>query len=355
MADITIRGVRKSFGAVQALRHVDLTVRDGEFLTLLGPSGSGKTTLLNILQGFENADAGSILLGDRDITSLAPRERGFGMVFQSYALFPHMTVAENVGYPLRARGVKRRARDEAVSRTLGQVQLSDFAARMPGQLSGGQQQRVALARAMVFQPPVLLMDEPLAALDRRLRQSMQLNLKELHERINATILYVTHDQEEALVMSDRICVMRDGQIAQIGTPDEIYGRPASPFVASFLGETNLLTGQLTVSDRGVALQLADGTRLPMHPPSAPPSGGPVTVSIRPEDLLIVDPDHPIGGTRASLSSTVYLGDSWRLTCTTPGGTPLVVKRDVAAPKARQGDQVLLAVRDQAAVVFDLSG
>lgn len=355
MADITITGIRKSFGPVQALRQVDLTVRDGEFLTLLGPSGSGKTTLLNILQGFEHPDAGTIRLGDRDITRLTPRERGFGMVFQSYALFPHMSVAENVGYPLRARGVSRRERDERVSRTLAQVELGELGSRLPGQLSGGQQQRVALARAMVFQPPVLLMDEPLAALDRRLRQSMQLNLKDLHQRINATILYVTHDQEEALVMSDRICVMHDGQIAQVGTPNDIYGFPTSPFVASFLGETNLLTGRLTAAEPGVALELADGTRLPLGSAHTRPSDGPVTVSIRPEDLILVGAGHPTGGAPASVSSTVYLGDAWRLTCTTHGGTPLVVKRDVAGHQAQLGDQVLLAVRNQAAVVFDHSG
>lgn len=356
MADITVSGIRKSFGSVRALQGVDLHVRDGEFVTLLGPSGSGKTTLLNILQGFERPDAGAINLGDHDITRLTPRERGFGMVFQSYALFPHMTVADNVGYPLRARGVGRRDRDQLVAQTLAQVELAELGSRLPGQLSGGQQQRVALARALVFQPPVLLMDEPLAALDRRLRQNMQLNLKELHKRINATILYVTHDQEEALVMSDRICVMHDGQIAQIGTPDEIYTMPVTPFVASFLGETNLLTGQLVeLPTRETALQLVDGTQLTLRSTGPVSKDQQVTVSIRPEDILLVGADHVRHGAAASVTSTVYLGDSWRLTCTTPGGISLVVKREASGHHVREQDHVRLAIRDEAAVIFDHRG
>jgi putative spermidine/putrescine transport system ATP-binding protein len=354
MSAISIRNLRKDFGQVSALKEVSLEVRSGEFMTLLGPSGSGKTTLLNILQGFESPDAGDVLLEGRDITRLPPSQRGFGMVFQSYALFPHMNVAENVGYPLRARHIDRRRRAEMVQLALDQVELSEYGDRRPDQLSGGQQQRVALARALVFQPPVLLMDEPLAALDRRLRQSLQLSLKELHQRIKATILYVTHDQEEALVLSDRVCVMRDGQIAQVGTPSEIYSHPADTFVASFLGETNLLTGDVVENLQDTALVNVDSDRYcQLRVAGQWSPGDHVVLSVRPEDVLVsTNPNGPDReGLAAVVRSCVFMGDVWRVKCETEQGTSVISRRGAAEGDIEEGASVTLTVRPQTTVVF----
>ncbi len=247
---LSFHGVAKSFGSVQALHPVSLDIAAGEFLTLLGPSGSGKTTLLNIAAGFLNPDQGSVSIGSVDVTSVAPRKRNIGMVFQNYALFPHMSVFDNVAYGLRVRGVANPDLQNRVVRALEMVQLAAFGGRGIRQLSGGQQQRVALARALVIEPSVLLMDEPLGALDRQLRKRVQLEIRRLHREFGRTTLFVTHDQEEALSMSDRIGVMRDGRIEQIGKPNDLYLRPANVFVASFLGESNILDGRV--------VELADG-------------------------------------------------------------------------------------------------
>ncbi len=230
------RDVAKSYGDVAALRPLSLEVKAGEFVTLLGPSGSGKTTLLNIAAGFVTPDQGVLRIGDVDVTHLPPRRRDIGMVFQNYALFPHMSVFDNVAYGLRVRGVGSTEIARRVERALTMVQLGGLSGRRIPQLSGGQQQRVALARAMVIEPAVLLMDEPLGALDRQLRKHVQLEIRRLHREFGSTTLYVTHDQEEALVMSDRIGIMRNGQIEQIDTPENLYRRPANAFVAEFLGE-----------------------------------------------------------------------------------------------------------------------
>ena len=240
-AALKLESVRKNYGHVVAVAGVDLTVQEGEFFTLLGPSGSGKTTLLRMIAGFERPDSGRIELGGRDVTSLPPYMRQTNTVFQDYALFPHMTVGENVGYGLRIKGVGRADRRKRVERALQMVRLSGLEGRRPNQLSGGQRQRVALARAVVNEPEVLLLDEPLGALDLKLRQEMQIELKQIQKEVGITFIYVTHDQEEALTMSDRLAVMANGLIEQIGSPVDVYERPATEFVAGFIGISNLLT------------------------------------------------------------------------------------------------------------------
>lgn len=237
---LRLRGVRKSYGQVVAVAGVDLTVREGEFFTLLGPSGSGKTTLLRLIAGFERPDEGRIELGGRDVTSLPPHLRQTNTVFQDYALFPHMTVGENIAYGLRIKGVPGAERQKRVDRALQMVRLSGLENRRPNQLSGGQRQRVALARAVINEPEVLLLDEPLGALDLKLRQEMQIELKQIQQEVGITFVYVTHDQEEALTMSDRLAVMASGQIEQIGSPVDVYERPATEFVAGFIGISNVL-------------------------------------------------------------------------------------------------------------------
>jgi putative spermidine/putrescine transport system ATP-binding protein len=237
---LRLENVRKSYGSVVAVAGVDLVVKEGEFFTLLGPSGSGKTTLLRMIAGFERPDSGKIELGGRDVTSLPPHLRDTNTVFQDYALFPHMTVAQNIGYGLRIRGVPSAERRQRVDRALTMVRLAGLDQRRPNQLSGGQRQRVALARAVINEPEVLLLDEPLGALDLKLRQEMQLELKRIQQEVGITFVYVTHDQEEALTMSDRMAVMANGQIEQIGPPVEVYERPATEFVAGFIGISNVL-------------------------------------------------------------------------------------------------------------------
>src|SRR5437763_1278654 len=237
---LKIQGVRKSYGQVVAVAGVDLVVDEGEFFTLLGPSGSGKTTLLRLIAGFERPDAGRIELGGRDVTSVPPYLRDTNTVFQDYALFPHMSVAENIAYGLRVKRVSRQQREKRVQRALDMVRLTGLGGRRPNQLSGGQRQRVALARAVVNEPEVLLLDEPLGALDLKLRQEMQIELKQIQKEVGITFIYVTHDQEEALTMSDRVAVMSNGQIEQIGSPVDVYERPATEFVAGFIGISNVL-------------------------------------------------------------------------------------------------------------------
>ena len=240
-ASLKLKGIRKSYGQVVAVAGIDLEVAEGEFFTLLGPSGSGKTTLLRLIAGFERPDAGSIELGGHDISSLPPYLRNTNTVFQDYALFPHMSVADNIGYGLRVKGVAKPARERRVQRALQMVRLEGLGLRRPNQLSGGQRQRVALARAVVNEPEVLLLDEPLGALDLKLRQEMQIELKQIQKDVGITFVYVTHDQEEALTMSDRLAVLANGQIEQIGSPVDVYERPATEFVAGFIGISNVLT------------------------------------------------------------------------------------------------------------------
>jgi len=244
LQDVLIQNVSKVFGNVKAVDNVTFSIKGGEFLTLLGPSGSGKTTLLNMIAGFFRPTQGAILIGEKDITQLPPEKRDIGMTFQNYALFPHMTVAENIAFPLQMKKVPKKEIAGKIKKALELVRLSGFESRHPKQLSGGQQQRISLARSIVFDPSLLLMDEPLGALDKKLRQHMQLELKALQRKLQMTVVYVTHDQEEALTMSDRIAVMNEGRIEQIDTPDEIYQHPQNLFVADFIGESNFINGNI---------------------------------------------------------------------------------------------------------------
>ena len=306
---VRIRDVAKHYGAVPALRGVSLAVQPGTFCTLLGPSGSGKTTLLKLVAGFERPDAGAIEIDGRDVVAMPPAARNIGMVFQNYALFPHMTVGANVAFPLEMRRCAGAEIERRVAATLSLVALDGLAGRYPGQLSGGQQQRVALARAIVFDPDILLMDEPLGALDRSLRQQIQGELKALQRRLGVTVLYVTHDQEEALDLSDTIAVMRDGRIEQAGSPQGLYDLPATRFVAGFLGECNLLPARVLAGGREIVLALGAGVTLPWRGGSP---AGEVTVGLRPERVRIAAAGEP-GAIAGVLRGTVFTGADFRLT------------------------------------------
>ncbi|MEU6933277.1 ABC transporter ATP-binding protein [Streptomyces sp. NPDC046374] len=291
---IRLSGLRKSYGRTEAVAGVDLEIADGEFFSMLGPSGSGKTTVLRMIAGFETPSAGTVELAGRDVTRLAPFERDVHTVFQDYALFPHMTVEQNVAYGLKVRKVAKAERLVRARAALAQVRLEGLGGRRPGELSGGQRQRVALARALVGRPRVLLLDEPLGALDLKLREQMQVELKAIQRQVGITFVFVTHDQEEALTMSDRIAVFHQGRIEQVGSPAEIYERPASPFVAGFVGTSNLLSGATARAVLG-----ASGT-----------------YSIRPEKIRVVkDPAAPADAGHTSAAGTVaevvYLGDATR--------------------------------------------
>ncbi|PLP60773.1 polyamine ABC transporter ATP-binding protein [Mesorhizobium loti] len=284
---LTTRKVTKTYGSAHAVDAVDLAVHSGEFLTLLGPSGSGKTTLLMMIAGFVQPTSGDILLGDAPITNLLPERRNFGMVFQGYALFPHLSVADNVAFPLKARGISRSESEARVRKALAQVQLEHLAERLPRQLSGGQQQRVALARAVVFSPDLLLLDEPLSALDKRLRNDLQEELKQLHRQVGKTFINVTHDQEEALTMSDRIAIMRDGAVVQVGSPKALYDRPASRFVADFLGKSNFLDCAVTGIDNDVIRCTLGGRDFfQLAPDDALAVGDSTLLALRPERIEV---------------------------------------------------------------------
>ncbi len=323
---IRFAGVGKRFGAVEAVRPTDLTVAQGEFFTLLGPSGSGKTTLLNVTAGYVTPSAGRVFIGDADVTDLPPRHRNVGMVFQSYALFPHLDVFENVAYGLRVRRVPAADIRRRVAEALATLQLDGLGDRRIAQLSGGQQQRVALARALVIEPSVLLMDEPLGALDRQLRKQVQLELRHLHQRMGRTTLYVTHDQEEALVLSDRIGVMRAGRLEQVGTAHELYERPASVFVAGFLGESNLLPGQVARLEGDRAELRVPGWPAPIRGTAAPglEVGAKATALVRPEHVRLgAEASEAVD---ARVEEVVYLGDVVALRLLAPGPATLWCRR-----------------------------
>ena len=302
---VGLRGLRKSFGNVEAVTGVDLDIADGEFFAMLGPSGSGKTTVLRMIAGFESPTAGRVELGGRDVTRLAPFERDVNTVFQDYALFPHMSVLDNVEYGLRVKKVPRPQRRERTLEALRSVRLDGFEKRRPAQLSGGQRQRVALARALVNRPRVLLLDEPLGALDLKLREEMQVELKAIQREVGITFLFVTHDQQEALTMSDRIAVFNAGTIEQVGTPADIYERPATAFVAGFVGTSNLISGEAARTVLG-----KDGT-----------------FSVRPEKLRVATPEEPVTGTQNSatglVSEVVYAGPATRFVVDLDAGGRLI--------------------------------
>jgi len=325
----------KKFGSFDAVLPTTLSIEPGEFLTLLGPSGSGKTTLLNLVAGYLDPTSGRILIGGRDVTNVPARRRNVGMVFQNFALFPHMTVAGNVAYGLKVRRMPREEIDQRVADVLALVQLAGFGERQINQLSGGQQQRVALARALVIEPDVLLMDEPLGALDRQLRKTVQIELRRLHEQHGRTTIYVTHDQEEALVLSDRVAVMRAGRIEQIGSSAELYSRPANAFVAGFIGESNLLEAEVLRVDNGVAQ--ARVPALDATVTAAAASGlsvGPARLLVRPEHLSLSGN----GGVEAEVEQNVYLGELVALDLRLKNGGRLWLRRQLTQSVAR-GERV----------------
>ncbi|KAA3448239.1 spermidine/putrescine ABC transporter ATP-binding protein [Mesorhizobium sp. SARCC-RB16n] len=338
---IELKDISKYFGSLAALHPTKLAVNRGEFLTLLGPSGSGKSTLLNLIAGGSGPSTGSIFLDGRDITRMPPRERGIGMVFQNYALMPHMTVFENVAYPLRARHFDRSAIRAKVTEALDRVGLRGLEDRKPRQLSGGQQQRVGIARCIVYAPAIIMMDEPLGALDKNLREQMQGEIKRLHKDLGTTFIYVTHDQEEALNMSDRICLMSLGAIAQLGTPDDLYFRPRSRFVAEFIGESNIITGRVEGNGR----MLVSGNETFLVPHEKRSTGSELTVMVRPERVRICGSAESVTTGENVLDGevvgTAFVGGTTRVAIQCANGLHMTAKMmsDRLATRPAAGDQV----------------
>ncbi len=362
---LVLRGLVKRFGDATAVAGVDLEVRKGEFLTLLGPSGSGKTTTLRMIAGFTSQTSGSIEIDGRDMSRVPPHERDVGMVFQNYALFPHMTAAQNVAFPLQMRRLGRNDIKRKVADALALVKLQYFGDRYPRQLSGGQQQRIALARAVVFEPRLLLMDEPLGALDKKLRETLQLEILRISRQLGATVVYVTHDQEEALVMSDRIAIMNQGTIEQLGDGADLYERPVSLFVADFIGESNILRGRFErTADGGwlvraewrwrVSARQADRHGLAHESAAA--------LVVRPERLRIVgvetELDSHWNSVEAAVTEVLYLGSSRKVELALPDDRPAVVRQSIGEHDGdvRAGQRVRLSWRvDDAVLVADPSG
>jgi putative spermidine/putrescine transport system ATP-binding protein len=341
-AELLIEGVGKRFGDVVALDHVSLNVAQGELLTILGPSGSGKTTLLKVVAGFETPDGGTVKVGGTDISALPPAKRDIGMVFQNYALFPHLSVKANVAFPLEMRNVARSEIDSRVAEALAMVELKGYEARLPKQLSGGQQQRVALARAIVFNPRLLLLDEPFGALDRKLRETMQLEVRRLQRRLGLTTIFITHDQEEALVLSDRIAVMNKGTIQQIATTTEIYERPANDFVADFVGESNIFHGMLSAAD---TVTLDGGRTLKVR--SGKPVGAKVGVLMRPERFAPGGVNEFTG----EVIESVYLGTSFKLRLACEDGLELLVRQPARGALPVAGQRVSVGIDPDSIHVF----
>ena len=311
MALIEFERLRKVYpgSSAPAVDELNLHIEAGEFLTLLGPSGSGKTTTLMLLAGFEAPSSGSIRLDGKPIESLPPHKREMGVVFQSYSLFPHMTVEQNVGFPLSVRKVAAGDARARVAAALDKVRLSHLAQRRPQQLSGGQQQRVALARALVFEPRVVLLDEPLSALDKKLREEMQLEIRRLHRELGVTMVFVTHDQSEAMTLSDRVAVFNHGRIEQLAAPQQLYDAPANPFVAGFIGDNNMLSGEL---ESDVSLRLPDGACLRGRAMGALARSGAATLCLRPEHLRVAGAHEADNALQATLLDAIHQGDHWRL-------------------------------------------
>ena len=325
---VRFRNVQKSYdGETLVVKNLNLEIEAGEFVTMLGPSGSGKTTCLMMLAGFETATHGEIELGGRPINNIPPHKRGIGMVFQNYALFPHMTVAENLTFPLRVRKMSQGEIDEKVSRALDMVQMRGFADRKPAQLSGGQQQRIALARALVFEPELVLMDEPLGALDKQLREHMQYEIKHIHENLGVTVVYVTHDQSEALTMSNRIAVFDDGVIQQLDAPVALYEKPENSFVAQFIGENNTLAGTVDSLTKGVAaVTLDSGEKVKALAVNIDGKGSRTSLSIRPERCIVSQKKSAgLSALKGRIEELIYLGDHIRCRMTVAGNNEFIVK------------------------------
>jgi putative spermidine/putrescine transport system ATP-binding protein len=329
---VRFRGVQKSYdGASLVVRDLNLDIYPGEFLSLLGPSGSGKTTCLMMLAGFESPTGGDIFLEGRRLNDVPPHHRNLGMVFQNYALFPHMTVERNLEYPLKVRKIPPRERTQRIHDALVMVQMQDFAKRYPAQLSGGQQQRIALARALVFQPKIVLMDEPLGALDKQLREHMQLELKALHRQLGVTFVYVTHDQSEALTMSNRIAVFNQGVIQQVSRADTLYESPCNRFVAGFVGDSNQFPGTVrAVEGDSCQVEIPGGTLLRGINVQELPPGSPCVVAIRPERILPDDGSAEVNRFQADTVDEVYFGDHVRLRCRIGDAETFFVKMPLVA-------------------------
>ncbi|MCV2875220.1 ABC transporter ATP-binding protein [Rhodobacteraceae bacterium XHP0102] len=337
-AFVAFEHVQKSYdGETLVVKDLNLQIGQGEFLTMLGPSGSGKTTCLMMLAGFETATHGEILLQGRPINNIPPHKRGIGMVFQNYALFPHMSVAENLAFPLEVRGMGKSERETKIKRALDMVQMGDFGGRRPAQLSGGQQQRIALARALVFEPELVLMDEPLGALDKQLREHMQFEITNLAHQLGITTVYVTHDQTEALTMSDRVAVFDDGRIQQLDPPDVLYEQPQNSFVAQFIGENNTLSGVVTqISGDRCLVKLDSGDEIDARPVNVSAVGDRTTVSIRPErvemDKRRLSPDaHTLKG---EVLEFIYMGDIFRTRLRVAGSDDFIIKTRNAPDQQR---------------------
>ena len=349
---LSIQGIEKTYGSVVAVQDVSLDIAEGEFVTFLGPSGSGKSTTLYAIAGFIEPSKGDILLNGKTLLDVPSNKRNIGMVFQRYTLFPHMTVADNVAFPLRVRRRPKAEVNAKVTAMLKLTRLDKMADRMPAQMSGGQQQRVALARALAYDPPILLMDEPLSALDKKLREEIQFEIKRIHNETGVTILYVTHDQEEALRLSDRIALFNSGRIEQIGTGHDLYEKPASRFVAGFIGNSNFLEAKLSRADRSIILP--DGTAI--DGVSLDKLGAPkddVAIMIRPDHFRLHEGSDAAGVLRGTVTDTTYLGEYTQLAVTTSWGAPLSVRlpQDDRADSVQKGQPIALTCASSNVRVF----
>jgi putative spermidine/putrescine transport system ATP-binding protein len=350
---LTVRSLTKNYGSTPALSDVSLDVEPGEFFTLLGPSGSGKTTTMMAIAGFVGCDSGAIYLDGRRLDAIPAESRDLGVVFQNYALFPHMTVAQNLAFPLEVRRMDREMIASRLRASLEMVDLIGQENRYPSQLSGGQQQRVAVARALIFQPAVLLMDEPLGALDKNMRARLQLELRNLQKRLGITTVYVTHDQEEAFTMSDRIAVMANGRVQQVGTPADLYENPASRFVADFVGDNNFLDGVVVSHDGRISVVQLSGIGTVSCRRSAAPVGGCVTLALRPEHLSIGDTAPGWNRVSGTVQDRVYTGSSTKYWIDAAEGYRFLfrVANTAHAPRYAIGDQMTLSFRPHDAIPF----
>ncbi|MCR4524544.1 MULTISPECIES: ABC transporter ATP-binding protein [Bosea] len=336
MSSLSLRALAKSYGPVQAVRGVDLDVNEGEFLSLLGPSGCGKTTTLQMVAGFVPPTTGSIVVDGQDLTSIAPEKRDMGVVFQSYALFPHMNVAQNIGFGLEMRRVERGELKRRVEEALAMVRLAGLEGRYPSELSGGQRQRVAIARALAIRPRVLLLDEPMSNLDAKLRGEMHVELRSLQRRLGITAVLVTHDQVEAMTMSDRIAVMTNGGIAQLGTPQEVYDRPASQFASSFLGHTNVLNGRIEsrIADEATIRVGPTSFRTRVAKDQVTPE---IAVFVRPERLRLGSPDQAT--LQGRVSTRLFLGGSWIYEIETELGMLRITQQNTGTVQPKEGETI----------------
>ena len=361
MAGVDIRGIRKGFGQQPILRGIDLSIADGEFVVFVGPSGCGKSTLLRTICGLETADEGTVTIGGRDMTHVMPAARGIAMVFQSYALYPHMTVFDNMGFALKMAGLPRDEIRVKVEQAAATLRIEPLLQRKPKELSGGQRQRVAIGRAIVRQPQVFLFDEPLSNLDASLRVQMRIELKNLHRTLGTTMIYVTHDQVEAMTLADRIVVLRGGQVEQVGAPLELYQRPANLFVAGFLGSPamNILSGVVELlAGQSMAVRLAGGALVPIGARDGLVPGSPVSLGVRAEHMALAAPD-PAGGGVAGIPVTVQaaelLGDASYIYLTPDGGATQLIARVDAEARWQGGQTAVIRVEQARWHVFDQAG